>query len=333
MFRMNFIFTISSLFIRCYFGIKGSEKMGAKYLQELEMQFNGKFDLLIANKVIKWNSIQQQFVCNSFSALFGRDNTPIEEERNLLYFLTTALYDEIIDTQSLSTEALDELFYHPQKAIPGNFEQAVLLHLHLQLLNQVPDQEAYWSVIHQIHIAQKESIQQFDPNTSDERLLSITERKGGYSLLMCRHYLDIPSSKELDACWYALGSVIQMTNDLYDIHKDLQSGIETFATRAKHSSAIAALYNLQVGKLNESIRKLPVAQQKKNKLGITLSIIPGFGYIALENLQTIQGQAPCLPPLNALPRKALVIDMENNANRAKLVRFAYQNAKNIVQGE
>lgn len=330
---MNFIFTISSLFIRCYFGIKQSKKTGANYLQELEMQFNGKLDAHMAIKVIKWNSILQQFVCNSFSALFGRYNTPLEEKRNLMYFLTTALYDEIIDTQSLSTEALDKLFYHPEKAIPGNFEQALLLHLHLQLLDQVPDKEAYWSVIHQIHIAQKDSIRQFDPNTSDELLLSITERKGGYSLLMCRHYLDLPSSKEVDACWYALGSVIQMTNDLYDIHKDLQAGIETFATRAKHSSGIEALYTRQVRKLNECIRNLPVSQRSKNKLGITLSVIPGFGYIALENLQIIQGREPCLPPLNALPRKALVIDMENNANRIKLVKFAYQNAKNIVQGE
>ena len=324
MFRVQFTINLTSLIIRTFFGLRRSKKFGAEYLHELESRFNGKFDQHIFNKVIKWNSILQHFVCNSFSALYGRYNTAIEEERNLMYFTTTALYDEIIDTKSLSIQELDALFYHPEKAVGKNFEQIVLLHLHNQLLNQVQDREEYWSVINNIHTAQKDSIKQFDASTNNEDLLSITQRKGGYSLLMCRHYLDLQKSKEVDDCWFALGSVIQMTNDLYDIYKDIQAGIETFATRAKKSTEIESIYIKQANILFKSIGKLPFSAKKRNKLLTTLSAIPSFGYIALENLKKIQGNASELPPMNSIERNTLIIDMEKPKNLMKLIKYSYQ---------
>ena len=324
MFLVQFTINLSSLIIRTYFGLRRSKKFADEYLNELESRFNGKFDDTIVNKVIKWNSILQHFVCNSFSGLYGRVNTPVEEERNLVYFTTTALYDEIIDTKSLPIHELDELFYHPEKAIGKNFEQIVLLHLHNQLLNQVPDREEYWSVIHNIHTAQKDSIKQFDASTTNEELLSITQRKGGYSLLMCRHYMDLQKSKEVDDCWFALGSVIQMTNDLFDIYKDVQAGIETFATRAKKSTEIESIYINQANILFKSIGKLPFSAKKRNKLLTTLSAIPSFGYIALENLKKIQGKANELPPMNTIERNKLIIDMEKPKNLMRLIKYSYQ---------
>jgi hypothetical protein len=324
MFLVQFTINLTSLIIRTYFGLRRSKKFATQYLHELESRFNGKFDQHIFNKVIKWNSILQHFVCNSFSDLYGRYNTAIEEERNLMYFTTTALYDEIIDTKSLPINELDELFYHPEKAVANNFEQAALLHLHLELLNQVPDKEEYWTVINNIHTAQKDSIKQFDSTTNNEDLLSITQRKGGYSLLMCRHYLDLPKSKEIDTCWYMLGSVIQMTNDLYDIYKDVQAGIETFATRAKKSTEIESIYINQVNQLFESIKKLPFPATKRNKLLTTLSAIPSFGYIALENLKKIQGNSRELPTMNTIERNKLIIDMEKPQNLIRLIKYSYQ---------
>jgi len=324
MFLVRFTIHLTTLIIRTYIGLRRSKKFTAQYLQELESRFNGKFDPHIFNQVIKWNSILQHFVCNSFSALYGRYNTAIEEERNLMYFTTTALYDEIIDTKSLPVDELDELFYHPEKAVGKNFEQIVLLHLHNQLLHQVPDKDEYWSVIHNIHTAQKDSIKQFESTTNDKELLSITQRKGGYSLLMCRHYLDLPKSKEIDTCWYMLGSVIQMTNDLYDIYKDVQAGIETFATRAKKSTEIASIYINQANQLFESIGKLPFPAKKRNKLLTTLSAIPSFGYIALENLKKLQGNASELPPMHTIERNKLIIDMEKPQNLMRLIKYSYQ---------
>jgi hypothetical protein len=161
---------------------------------------------------------------------------------------------------------------------------------------------------------------------TDEALLSITTRKGGYCLLMCRHYLDTPYLPEADATWYALGGVIQLTNDLYDIYKDMQEGIITLAIRAKQYEAIYALYHKHAEALNESIRKLPVRNSRKTDLSIILNVIASFGYVALDNLKRLQANNSILPAFDTLPRKELIIDMEKNSNRFKLLRFTYQNA-------
>ena len=161
---------------------------------------------------------------------------------------------------------------------------------------------------------------------NDETLLSITTRKGGFCLLMCRHYLDTPYLPEADASWYALGGVIQLTNDLYDIYKDLQEEIITLAIRAKQHEAIYVLYHKHAQALNETIRKLPVTQSRKMDLSIILNVIAAFGYVALDNLKRLQADNTCLPAFETLARKELIIDMEKNANRFKLLKFTYQNA-------
>jgi hypothetical protein len=143
---------------------------------------------------------------------------------------------------------------------------------------------------------------------------------------MCRHYLDTPYLPAADATWYALGGVIQLTNDLYDIYKDMQEGIITLAVRAKQYEAIYALYHRHAAALNETIRQLPVSHTRKMDLSIILNVIAAFGYVALDNLKRLQENNSSLPAFETLPRKELIIDMEKNSNRFKLLKFTYQNA-------
>lgn len=134
-----------------------------------------------------------------------------------------------------------------------------------------------------------------------------------------------PYLPEADATWYALGGVIQLTNDLYDIYKDMQEGIITLAIRARQHEVIYALFHKHAQALNESIRKLPVTNSHKSDLSIILNVIAAFGYVALDNLARLQGNK-ALPAFETLARKELIIDMEKNANRFKLLKFTFQNA-------
>ena len=94
------------------------------------------------------------------------------------------------------------MFLHPEKANPNSFSETVLIDTHLKLLSRVYNKEAYQKVLNNIHQAQIDSLEQLKNDISLERILSITERKGGYSLLMCKHYIQIPVSEALDNCWY-----------------------------------------------------------------------------------------------------------------------------------
>ena len=326
MYLYSFIKSIGILTLKTFSGLKQSEKWATEYLHMVELKFDGKFDQKTLEKVVKRYSIQQHFINDSFSSLYGRNNNANEKERNLLYFIMVSVYDDFFDDKTLTLEQIDSIFYHPEAFAPQTFFEKVFIYTHTRLLNDVADKAQYFKDFEGLHIAQKDSLEQFNPLVSDEALLSITTRKGGYCLLMCRHYLDTPYLAEADTTWYALGGVIQLTNDLYDIYKDMQEGIITLAIRAKQYEAIFALYHKHAQALNESIRQLPVKSKRKSDLSIILNVIAAFGYVALDNLARLQGNNASLPAFETLARKELIIDMEKNTNRFKLLKFTYQNA-------
>jgi hypothetical protein len=326
MYLFSFIKSIGSLTLKTFAGLKQSEKWAKAYLQTVEEKFDGKFDGKTLDKIVKRYSIQQHFINDSFSCLYGRNNNADEKERNLLYFIMVSVYDDFFDDKTLTNEQIDSIFYHPDEYSAKTFFEKVFIYTHTRLLNEVADRVQYFKDFEGLHIAQKDSLEQFNPKVNDETLLSITTRKGGFCLLMCRHYLDTPYLPEADASWYALGGVIQLTNDLYDIYKDLQEEIITLAIRAKQHEAIYVLYHKHAQALNETIRKLPVTQARKMDLSIILNVIAAFGYVALDNLKRLQADNTCLPAFETLARKELIIDMEKNANRFKLLKFTYQNA-------
>ena len=326
MYLYSFIKSIGSLTLKTFSGLKQSEKWATAYLHSVELKFNGKFDQKTLEKIVKRYSIQQHFINDSFSSLYGRNNNVNEKERNLLYFIMVSVYDDFFDDKTLTLDQIDSIFYHPEEFAAQTFFEKVFIYTHARLLNDVADSTQYFKDYEGLHIAQKDSLEQFNPTVTDEALLSITTRKGGYCLLMCRHYLDTPYLPEADATWYALGGVIQLTNDLFDIYKDMQEGISTLAIRAKQYEAIYALYHKHAEALNESIRKLPVTNSRKTDLSIILNVIASFGYVALDNLARLQANNTYLPAFESLARKDLIIDMEKNVNRFKLLKFTYQNA-------
>ncbi len=326
MYLFSFIKSIGNLTLKTFWGLQQSEKWATAYLHSVEAKFNGKFDKKTLEKIVKRYSIQQHFINDSFSSLFGRNNIAIEKERNLLYFIMVSVYDDFFDDKTLTLEQIDTIFYTPAQFTPQTFFETVFIYTHTSLLNQVADREKYFKDFEGLHIAQKDSLEQFNAQVTDEALLSITTRKGGYCLLMCRHYLDTPYLPATDECWYTLGGVIQLTNDLYDIYKDMQEGIITLAIRATDYQATYNLYHSHALALNESIRKLPVTKARKSDLSIILNVIAAFGYVALDNLKRLQGTNNQLPAFNSLARKELIIDMEKSINRLKLLKFTYQHA-------
>jgi hypothetical protein len=310
------------------FGLVLSERKTARLLKNIEIEFNGKFESSTFKKIKKFQGIQQFIINDSFAKLENRYTNTIERENNKLYFILASLYDDLMDEEIVSKDILNQMFLNPAHAKPKSFNEAVLIDTHLKLLNLVQDKEAYQKVLNKIHEAQTDSLDQLKNDISLERILSITERKGGYSLLMCRHYIQMSTNETIDNCWYQLGGMIQMTNDLYDIYKDTIAGIHTFANTQESFEKIKADFELQVKKYKSSIEKLSYTNSNKLKLQIKLSLIPALGYVALENSNRLQGENNTLQPFKDYPRKELIIDMEKMKNILKLFRYSYQIAKN-----
>jgi hypothetical protein len=320
----QFSYHILLLILKAAFTLKKSAQETVTIMKDLEQKHQGKFDPSAIKKAARFQGVQQVFINDAFTQLVDRDSNSFESTSNKLYFTLTGLYDDIIDQQLIDEKTLNQLFEDPTLTQTDLFETKVLVDVHLNLLNRVKNISDYKSILTNVHQAQKDSLQQINTQIDKNALLDITLRKGGYSLLMCKQYIDLPNSKELDQCWYYLGGVIQITNDLFDIYKDLQEGIQTIPNTTKNLNDIEIVYNQLVHNFIQSLHQLPFEKSKIDILKIKLSPIPAFGYIAIQNLSKIQGQQNTLPDLNKIPRKDLIIDMEKTVNRIKLIQEAYK---------
>lgn len=324
---LKFTYHITRIIIKAVFDFNKSALKTKLLMQELENTHQGRFTPSAIQKACRFQGVQQLLINDAFANLIERNTNEFERTSNKLYFILTGLYDDIIDQKILSTEELDELFSNPLNNNSTLFEVKALVDVHLQLLKRTKYPDQYKNTLAKIHQAQKDSIQQFNSQIDQCNLLDITLRKGGYSLLMCRHYIDLPQSEEMDQCWYQLGGIIQFTNDLYDIYKDVHEGIYTYPNTSTNFEDLKSSFEQLTNTWKTTIDTLPFSKSQKVKLLIQLSIIPAFGYIALDNLSKLQDQKGVLPKFSEVLRKDLIIDMEKTKNRFKLIRHAYHIAK------
>lgn len=96
MYLYSFIKSIGRLTLKTFSGLKQSEKWARAYLHTVEVKFDGKFNQKTIEKTVKRYSIQQHFINDSFSSLYGRNNNINEKERNLLYFIMASVYDDFL---------------------------------------------------------------------------------------------------------------------------------------------------------------------------------------------------------------------------------------------
>ena len=323
----KFIYYIIRVVFKLALNFNNSSKETKELMFQLEQTHHGKFSPSAIQKACRFQAVQQILINDAFANLIGRDTNDFERTSNKLYFILTGLYDDIIDQKILTTEELDNLFADPLKNTSTLFEVKTLIDVHLQLIKRTKNPDLYKNTLAKIHQAQKDSLQQFNSQIEQSKILDITLRKGGYSLLMCSHYIDLPPSKEMDQCWYQLGGIIQLTNDLYDIYKDVKEGIYTYPNTSTIYQDVKDRFDQLTNTWKTTINTLPFSRSQKNKLLIQLSLIPAFGNIALDNLSKLQNNHGNLPKFNEVDRKDLIIDMEKTKNRFNLIRHAYTIAK------
>jgi hypothetical protein len=317
------------------FNRKRETRRAYALLDEIEMQYGGQFAPATRRKIAISYGIYTPMICDAFTALHGRRTLESERFRYIHYFVCSSLFDDFTDTIALPEEALLALSFDPLAFAPRTFDEAVFRSSHLLLQAFVRERAEYEKVTRTLFRAQWDSKKQArvsagspaDTRLSDEEVRSITFSKGGNSVLLCSYYLELPSSGAERECWYRIGTIIQLTNDLFDIYKDIQDHIDTLPTRMTDVRAFQAFFGEQIRGMQALIHTLPVPEARKAPFRLAMAGIYAFGLIALDQLRQLQGDAPALPPLGTLPRSALIIDMEKGRNLGKWLRYTYHHAR------
>lgn len=296
-------------------------------LNKIELQFQGRFNPATKRKIAVSYGIYKPMICDAFTRLHGRRCHPGEKERFIHYFICSSLFDDFTDYELISQQQLYAISFEQQSYSPGSFDEKVFLYAHRFLREFVEDKKGYDELSHQLFEAQMQSKKQYHSSLSEEEIKNITFEKGGNAVLLCSYYLDDSADQYSYACWYKIGMLIQLTNDLYDIHKDLQDHISTVPDQMKNAFDFEAFFISIVKEMKTLISHLPCSKSRQREFSLSMAGIYAFGLIAIEKLKKIQGRADVLPHLKSLPREELIIDMEKTSNLVRWFKFVYRHTK------
>lgn len=306
---------------------KRETKNAYNLLNAVEKDLGGQFNPKTKRKIAVSYGIYNPMICDTFTKLHGRLTNNLEKNRYIHYFICSSLFDDFTDYRLISDQQLHDLSFQPEQYICKTFDEKVFQQSHLLLRNFVKDKVSYDRISYELYHAQMQSRKQQGNKLSDEEIRLITFCKGGNSVLLCRYYLELPSDKTEEECWYIIGTLIQLTNDLYDIYKDLKDNISTLPNRMTNIYSFEIFFIERIQEIKKSILALPYSYQIKKGFSLSMAGIYAFGLIAIDNLKKIQGDNKQLPDLKTLPREMLVIDMEKISNLAKWFKFTYRYAR------
>lgn len=312
-----------------FFKKKQQQRFGEKLLKNLEMKYDGKFDERTFKKIVKGYSLQIPAIYDAFVGLNNRKSTTQECTNLLHYFICSSVFDNFFDRGELTDHEIYSITFDSQNFVPKTFEQRIGLAAHLYILNKIDpkENEEYLSVLKREFDAQVASRKQFDGSITNNEIEFITKEKGGCALQLCCYYLQQKNSLQEKNTWYALGEVIQFSNDLYDIYKDIQNGIETIPNRLGNIIEFKKYFSNIIDNLKNEIKNIPSNNSDKLPLKISLMSIAALGIIAIEQLQKIADTNGNLPNLKTVPRKQLIVDMEKISMGLKWISVTYKLSK------
>ncbi len=327
LYLFKFSFIIIRFGLRLVFVRKKAKQHAIAYLRKMEDKLNGKFDEATFKKVVKSHSVFLAIVNDAFTLLHGRTTNADEQERSINYFICSSIFDNFFDEKLLAVDQIESITFQPKQFTPSSFDEKAFLRAHLFLLDGMKDTKDYFVVLRKEFDAQSASMKQFDKAISNQEIQDITFEKGGNAVLMCRYYLDVQPTKEEEECWYQLGTMIQLSNDLFDIYKDLQHNNQTLAVRFTDAFAMEELYLKQVNAMKNNIETLPYPGKCKRTFSISMAATYALGLMGIDQLKRLQGNETQLPSLRSLPREALIIDMEKPVNIWRWIKFVYHFGK------
>ncbi len=243
-----------------------------------------------------------------------------DERRNFANLSSCApIFDDFFENNN-DLPHIHQLLIKPNAKDAQNNKEQLAVHFLNNILASLPDKSPFIEAAKQLFQAQKDSKKQKDAELSEDRLLDISIRKGGYSGLMYSLLLNHSSHKELLDIGYDLGSFGQLMDDVFDIYDDRADGIRTFANQAK---TVDSLYHIIKETEDAIVKKIKEMNSSQYETSHFLNVFKIFSttiQLALEQYSEIEkeqgiGPSDCL----LLNRDKWIVDMESKQNIWKLI--------------
>lgn len=298
-------------------------------LERLEAGQDKKFSPGNIKRITKYWQLSLNVICNSLYRLTGKKLSSAEQHRIILLSIFGPLYDDLFDDGILSYDQIEAFTLQPETHVPGSFEEHAMKKLYLELLETAPNRENVIRHLYDVFVWQKASLRQMSDTIGEEELYQITYKKSYYSILLYYSVLDHYPSEEVREMLYPMAGLLQLTNDAFDVYKDVHSGIYTLPNLYRNFDRLQQLFMADVALFNRKLLQLPYLQSHKKRYSITIHALHAMGSIAIGQLKAATYQVSSVGELATLSRKELVCDMDNFPRKVQWVKMVKQLANHL----
>jgi hypothetical protein len=241
--------------------------------------------------------------------LTGKKLRKQQQEISQLFTLLTPIIDDLFDEFAYSVEEIKAVARQEPQRTDNAWEKiAIKMVQRIETLNPFA---AHHPLVEKIIDYQAKSQAQEKGNLPEQELREIIYHKGGISVQLNYDVITgAPSTVLEEECFFGLGVIIQLTNDIFDIFKDRNNQLQTLVTDCTDIRLLRNEYNSVVENTFEKIKQLPYSQENIHDFLLQMMVLVSRGRVALDHLEEAQRTTNHIFQPQSYSRQQLITDME-----------------------
>ncbi|MBO9199558.1 MULTISPECIES: class 1 isoprenoid biosynthesis enzyme [Niastella] len=329
-------YRILSTMLMIYWRVKKQERYLKNYLPNLlgavVPDYQQSFSDKDIKRITKYWQLALNLVCDNIYKLTGRQLSEEENKRIILLSVFGPLFDDLFDDNILNYEQITSLVSNPETYVAQNKTDRLAAAIYLELLRRMPRQQQFIEHLQTVAHWQQESLKQLNSNISEAALQEITYKKSYFAVLIFCAVLDhYPDQKMLEILYPAAG-LMQLTNDAFDVWKDVHKGVYTLPNLYRNFEQLQQLFLNETSTINQRIWQLPYSVKAKQTFAIIIHSLHAMGWMSLGQLRQVTAGVPSFEGLKQLSRKELICDMDSFQQQLKWLRHI-RHFTNYFDGE
>lgn len=282
--------------------------------------FQQTFTAAHIKRITKYWQLGLNLVCGNLYELTGKKLSDEENKRIVLLSVFGPLFDDLFDDHILNYEQITSLITKPETYVAVNDTDRLVVKIYIQLLQSLPKKKLFIEQLQAVAYWQQESLKQLNEAITEEALYGITYNKSYYAVLLYCAALDEYPNEELTGMLFPIAGLMQLTNDAFDVYKDVNNGIYTLPILYRNFEKLQQHFMTEVARINNTLWALPATKKAKQQYAITIHSLHAMGWMALEQLKQETTGIPTVADLRTLSRKVLVCDMDSLKQIRKWLR-------------
>ncbi len=306
---MSFIKTIQAYLYLGKVVFINNKKNTAAFTESLRSK-GFQIDEQLEKDILKY-TVQSSLTNAWFTTLTNTKISDKQKELALFLGAITPVSDNLTDQYELEYKDVWHAVQNINEDSPNLYKLARHLYDGMTALAN----PVFMHFINKTMEAQDESLLQLKTETlSTEKLQQITFDKGGYSTLLYRSMLDKNFVAGEEETIYLLGSILQLTNDAFDVYKDYTNKQQTLFTNTKDITPLREMYMQKVSTFIAAFRALDYSKKNIEKTLHQVMTVISRGVLSINQLLSAQQTTNNIFKIEKYERRQLICDMEKPGN-------------------